>query len=81
MVKLFWGMWGLQKKSGVYALSIQRVKSRLLIQAAFLLPLLSKPSSSWLNKPEPARHGHVTLKAFSVLLTSAGKIPAFGFLQ
>lgn len=67
--------------SGVHVLTIQRVKNRFLIQAAFLLTLLSKLSSSWLNKPKPARHRHVTVKAFSVLLTSAGKIPAFRFLQ
>lgn len=67
--------------SGVHALSIQRVKNGSLIQAAFLLPLLSKPSSSWLNKLKPARHGHVTVKAFSVLLTSAGKTPSCRFLQ
>lgn len=81
MVELFWGMWRLQEMSGVHALSIQRVKNRFLVQVASRLALLSKPSSSCLNKPKPARHDLVTVKAFSVLLTSAGKIPAFSFLQ
>lgn len=68
--------------SGVHVLSISRVKNRFLIQAAFLLLLLSKYSSYWLNKPKPARHGHghVTVKGFPLLIPTAGKIPTFRFL-
>lgn len=67
--------------SGVRALSIPRVKDRVLIEAAFLLLLLRKHSSYWLNKLKPARYRHFTVKAFPILIPTAGKIPTFQYLK
>lgn len=59
----------------------QGLKKRFLIQAAFLLLLLSKCSSYWLNKLKPARYRHVNVKAFPILMPTAGEIPTFRYLQ